>query len=157
MNCKFNPAVRRPSTDEFGDVSKSSGSIPKNCKLVRTSELKSEKFQTLPVEFGRNSNWSGQVRTNCNFVRTSAIQKCKLHPVRRPSTNEFGQFSNSCGRFRTRMNLQNVFSKKESKSSGRIAIASRRVRTSCNFHAVRVDRRSGRVLMNCKLVRTISD
>ena len=140
MNCKFNPAVRRPSTDEFGDVSKSSGSIPKNCKLVRTSELKSEKLQTLPVEFGRNSNWSGQVRTNCNFVRTSAIQKCKLHPVRRPSTNEFGQFSNACGRFRTRMNLKNVFSKKKNQSHlvelqlrleefGRVAISTPSVST----------------------------
>ena len=42
--CNLNPAVPRPSADEFEYISKSSGSISKNCKLFRTSKIESRNF-----------------------------------------------------------------------------------------------------------------
>ena len=72
------------------------------------------------------------------------MQKCKLQPTRRRSTNEFGQVENSCGRVRRLFGrgrvIKRVLNKKKVKlvrSDCKFAIASGRVRTSCNFHTVR--------------------
>ena len=75
------------------------------------------------------------------------MQKCKLQPTRRRSTNEFGQLENSCGRVRRLFGRGRVITKSKRvlnkkkvklvRSDCKFAIASGRVRTSCNFHTVR--------------------
>ena len=138
--CNLNPAVRRPSADEFGDVSKSSGSIPKNCKLVRTSK----------IEIRKTVNSSGRVRTNCKLVRArpGKFEKIAISSGRLPCKNANsnppvdGQRMNS-DKLQTRAEefgrgrvIKRVL-KKKIKLVRSIAIASGRVRTSCNFHTVR--------------------
>jgi len=168
MNCNF----VRMSSDELQIQSRCpstvDGRVRRCFKIVR---INSEKLQTCPdvgVEIGKIANSSGRVRTKFKLVRTSSDElqfrpdEChtKMQTPPRPSTVH-ERIRTIFKRVRTISDAdefeKRVLEKKESKSSSRIAIASRRVRTSCNFHAVRVDRRSGRVLMNCKLVRTISD
>ena len=104
------------------------------------------------------------------------MQKCKVQPTRRRSTNEFGQVANSCGRVRRLFGrgrvIKRVLKKKKVKlvrSDCKFAIASGRVRTSCNFHTVRrpslrtssdeLQTRpdSGQFRTNCKIFRTSSN
>ena len=124
----------------------------KNCKLFRMSKIESRNLLNCKLfwpssdEFQIRPRSSGprKVRKNCDFVRTIAMQKCKLQPTRRRSTNEFGQVENSCGRVRRLFGrgrvIKRVLNKKKVKlvrSDCKFAIASGRVRTSCNFHTVR--------------------
>ena len=131
------------------------GRVRRCFKIVR---INSEKLQTRPdvgFEIGKFANSSGRVRTKFKLVRTSSDElqfrvdfrpdEChaKMQTPPRPSTvNE--RLRKSFKLVRTsldadKFNAKRVLFLKKNRSrqptSGRIAVASRPVWTSCTFHA----------------------